>query len=102
MSIPTFNYTLYGNNVTIGQGSSKRSFTVPAGGYSRIYPKQEVQISDLSTLYSSIVANNGELNARIEGTAQIVPGLIEIPVRIERSVDVYQVAWSTIKEMLGI
>jgi hypothetical protein len=102
VSIPTFNYTLYGNNVTIGQGSSKRSVTVPAGGSSRIYLKQEVPISDISTLYSSIVANNGELNTKIEGKAHIVPGLLEIPVRIERSVDVYQAAWNTIKEMLGI
>lgn len=99
--IPSFDYTLYGNDLHIGPGRSPSSITVPPGSQT-IRITQRITTSAMQTLITSIVSKGGILEVRIDGKAHLSPLPVDFPFHATRSINVFEVAWNKIKDLLGL
>ncbi len=100
--IPSFDYTLYGNDIDVGPGVSPSSVTVSASSTEPIHITQRLTTSSLQQLVTSIVSKEGLLDVKVEGKAHLSSLPIDVPLSVSRSINIYQAIWDKIKDLLGI
>lgn len=81
--IPDLSYTLYINDVYVGEGYSKIQKTISPGQTKKIDVLQNFQKSSLSPAALSIVQNNGVIDLTVSGTAYFKLFIIDIPIPFE-------------------
>ena len=100
--VPSFDYMLYCNDIEMGPGSYQNSISVPAGSSKTIHITQKIVISSMQELIASIVSNGGVLDVKIVGRIHFRMLPIDIPFHITKSINVYDVIWNKIKDLIGI